>query len=572
MANVVIPNFITNGTDMFNVVWKLSRAMKKAGWVYKSSSNTTTKDTSGIATNDLWGGNADPNLDSYPNFNAAANTVSVGSQTLPLATFNATNPIAAGFPSSGTFQVLSATGIQTITYTGTTTTSFTGCTGGTGLVSTSTPITVGTTTSWWNAQGPSTLKIPITSAQISGSLGNFIRGENITQATTGAQGELLGYLFDGYAFGNVGAGYLVVAPRVDGSGGDPHGWDHTNTITGNISGASVTPSAAIVEFVREVVFWKANNLTQGTIFHQCINNTLENSSRFSVITSNATVDFAPGGGTGSNAFPTPGSFVVQGTGGVNLPSNWFQAGTPQPYGFGRALFIATPAGYATNSSADGSFTVAVGTPGIHSGSFVGFMFMRVDSQEDGDVDPYVWFAPSNKLAPGNTGASGPSRTSDTSVYTNANWGNNDYWYTSGYGNGGPTVGLTSNNNAFKFWRRRGWNDTADAFSGGVMTGISFPATGIVFSQNNWDREKVANAYVDTNVMEDVWCVSYQTFQKTRKGVCRWLKTVNMGSACAMYKNKSWIQLGNPGCNNGTTTPNWSWVVGPWDGVTTQVQA
>jgi hypothetical protein len=154
MANVIIPNFspisISTVNDAFSIIWKLSRAMKAAGWVYKSSSDGTTKDTSGTATNDKWGGNANPLLDAYPSF--------PGGNTAAQA--------------------------------------------------------------WWNAQGPSTLKIPIGAKQTPGSYTGFIRGENISQATTGAQGEIIGYIFDGYAQ----TGFLVVMPRVDGSGGDPHGW------------------------------------------------------------------------------------------------------------------------------------------------------------------------------------------------------------------------------------------------------------------------------------------------------------------------------------------------------------
>ena len=120
MANVLFTNFGMVTNDVFNVVWKLTRAMKKAGWTYKSSGDGTGlgKDTSGNPANDKWGGNADPATDSYPSFTAVS--------------------------------------------------------------------------AWWNAQGPSTLKIPITSA----SVGTFIRGEDISQTTTGAHGELLGYIFD----------------------------------------------------------------------------------------------------------------------------------------------------------------------------------------------------------------------------------------------------------------------------------------------------------------------------------------------------------------------------------------
>src|ERR1700761_9440376 len=80
MGDVQFQNFATrSGSSCFDAVWKLSRACKKAGFIYKASGNGTTKDTSGVAANDLWGGNTDPATDVYagtingagPNIDAA---------------------------------------------------------------------------------------------------------------------------------------------------------------------------------------------------------------------------------------------------------------------------------------------------------------------------------------------------------------------------------------------------------------------------------------------------------------------------------------------------------------------
>ena len=46
---------------------------------------------------------------------------------------------------------------------------------------------------WLDLQGPTIMKIPIGSNAVTGT---FIRGENVTQTTTGAQGELLGVVQD----------------------------------------------------------------------------------------------------------------------------------------------------------------------------------------------------------------------------------------------------------------------------------------------------------------------------------------------------------------------------------------
>jgi hypothetical protein len=59
-------------------------------------------------------------------------TTTVGAQSLPTGTLTVTS--TASFPSSGTLEVASSTGTQTLTYTGTTATTFTGVTGGTGNI------------------------------------------------------------------------------------------------------------------------------------------------------------------------------------------------------------------------------------------------------------------------------------------------------------------------------------------------------------------------------------------------------------------------------------------------------
>src|SRR5574339_200464 len=57
MANVTVPNFTLAATnDTRSGIWKLSRAMKAAGWVTLASSDGTTKDTTGTYDNDKWNG------------------------------------------------------------------------------------------------------------------------------------------------------------------------------------------------------------------------------------------------------------------------------------------------------------------------------------------------------------------------------------------------------------------------------------------------------------------------------------------------------------------------------------
>ncbi|HEY5268222.1 MAG TPA: hypothetical protein VII94_03760, partial [Candidatus Saccharimonadales bacterium] len=68
MTTQFATNFpIPSSTNVFQCLWKLTRVMKAAGWTYKASSDGShTKDTSGTATNDFWGGNASPLADTYP--------------------------------------------------------------------------------------------------------------------------------------------------------------------------------------------------------------------------------------------------------------------------------------------------------------------------------------------------------------------------------------------------------------------------------------------------------------------------------------------------------------------------
>jgi hypothetical protein len=67
MANVFFPNYpIPSSTNVMAVVWKLTRAMKKAGWNVVAHSDGVTKIAAGTNANDSWGTNIDPSLDVYP--------------------------------------------------------------------------------------------------------------------------------------------------------------------------------------------------------------------------------------------------------------------------------------------------------------------------------------------------------------------------------------------------------------------------------------------------------------------------------------------------------------------------
>jgi hypothetical protein len=66
-------NFVIDATtsnNEFSALWAWSRAIKAAGGLFKSCGNGTTKVTTGVAADDLWGGNADPLADTYASVQA----------------------------------------------------------------------------------------------------------------------------------------------------------------------------------------------------------------------------------------------------------------------------------------------------------------------------------------------------------------------------------------------------------------------------------------------------------------------------------------------------------------------
>jgi len=125
---------------------------------------------------------------------------------------------------------------------------------------------------WIVMQGPTTIKFPFTSAPT----GTFVRGEPITQATSGATGELLGIVWDS----DLVTGWAVVAPRTGTFNG-------SNAVTGAISSATFTPTS-VKTFVREVMFSKQSSITyNGTAYYICADSSAESSSLFSSLAASA---------------------------------------------------------------------------------------------------------------------------------------------------------------------------------------------------------------------------------------------------------------------------------------------
>lgn len=461
MANVHFTNFaLQSGNHAFSAIWKLTRALKKAGWTYLSSgdgvNNVANKDTTGVAANDKWGNSADPADDAYP---------------------TALDGAAA----------------------------------------------------WWNAQGPTTLKVSMTSAPA----GTFIRGEKVTQATTNAEGEFLGYDFD--ATGN--QGHAVILPRTG-------AFNVSDVITGASSGATFTPTA-LKTFVMEIVFWKNTNTTQGTIFLQraCVEDEL--SSRFSSLAAqtDCTGSVAPGGGAGgtNNTFPTAGSYYGCGSSGGH--SNWFQTAT----NLGKAQIVATNCTGASGTSPDGTFWILIGdTSSATQAQF--FSYMRTDSGEDGDVDPFVW-----------------------GKQTTVAWNNGnlrlDASGTNSLASSNLLSGEWTTTVTWRGWRRRGFTPN-DSFVPLAAASLAFQF-GSALLMDNTAVELVACSYSSKRVRDQILICSADGSKKIRKGYLRWMWTIMGGTTFDTWDGKTKLCILPATLGTYGTAPV---IVGPYDGTTTPLQA
>lgn len=398
---------------------------------------------------------------------------------------------------------------------------------------------------WLNLQGPSTLKVPIGA---NSPTGTFLRGENVVQSTTGATGELLGVVTDAAT----SLGFLVIAPRLSGNGAGPRGWHFGggHDITGGFSGAVMSGasiSAQVIEFVREIVFWK-NTSALGHIYAQCVDQSAETASRFSVLAAGGSVSntVCPGGPTGT--FPSAGSQVLTGTGGANTAAttsnNWIGSSNSGNNATLGAVQIMCANGINnTGVSADGSFTILYGCPAQSPGAFLGFGFLAMDASEDGDVDPYVYAFQNGTNYAG-------SRTAN--VATNSS--NDQFSFT--------VAGsfFVSSSTPVSGFRRRGFS-SGDAYQQYNMCSLApvGVATAILATTNGSPDRVACNPNTQVFVREPIWVISTQSGQRQRKGSIRWWYGVQGGNSCDTYSSGLYMQAGF-----GTTG---AYVIGPWDGST-----
>ena len=557
--NVRVNNYSLNlnavssnsGNEAF---WELTRAIKKAGWKYKASSNGTTKVSS-----------ADPELDNW-----GAGTVSNAGSVLPViatptrgrATVTALSGIVAADKGrflkivSGTAannhyhqieEVLSATSVRidarTFAVVAETAISW-DIRDPLGDVYSTFSAALSTTVNWWCAQGPSILKIPITA----GSVGNFAVGENITQATTGAEGELLGYTYNSYT----SSGWLVVAPRLRGTGTGVYGWDTGNVITGSESAATVTQVGTALDYVYEVVF--ARNSTAGTIqiFVGQFDTVAESAVMFSAIagSAGATAVVQPGAGGTGNAFPAS-AWVMWGNGtsppGTNASGI---AGTTSTLFGLNAQFICVDAIPEEDYTADGSWSLFFATTSSLSVAPVGgilYGFHRLNDIEDGELSPYVTMNPGGvKTLYGNarTNASGTLTTdAKTDALSFAHF---------------DTFAGTARV-FFNGWRGKGMG-ALDAFTEFEITDLAFLQTVAAFVRATNVVPRVQSSASPYAKPRGLVQLVYTNGSNIRmfKGTFKWMYWVNGDQVTDIYgTDPAWVQL--------SSNLQGSLVLGPSDG-------
>jgi hypothetical protein len=559
--NVVLPNVAKGpgNEDAWPQIWALTRGMKKAGWKYLASSDGSTKDSSTDPALDEWG--------------AGLTTGVTGSDGTLGATAGGRITFTAGsgtpFVASDKGRFLAVTGgalavnnhyhqIEEVTSTTVVrldarnpafTPTATGETNNGSLnydvidpTTQTQPAGLAAAQAWLLMQGPSTVKVPITAEPADGPTGSkFIRSENIVQATTGAEGEILGWVYDTDAT----AGYLVVLPRVIGTGGDPYGWDTTYEITGDTSGSTVTQVGDALEYRQQTVFAKESThaQTDGWIFNQCIEPVGESAESFYTRASTAagcTAIVHPGGGGTDNAFPAI-AYTIQG--GVNTAGNtggkWNGSNFAQ--NIGNAQVMCADAIWEENYSADGSWACWMTIIDITGQPYGGKAFFRMDDTEPGDLDPFVLAG----LNASTLYSAAARTTANNSTGATAYWASTEYL--------DNTLGTTYS--MFKGWRRRGLA-TGDAF-------LTFEAGCLYALQSNekvcedtpGDADKVATEPLATKVREPLWLISTGSGQRMRKGSVRWVGIVMGGNPNDTYDGGRFIQLHNI---------NGSLIAGPWD--------
>jgi len=554
-------------TKGFECFWKLTRALKKTGWKFKASSNGTTKVSNGDPAADQWGGGVTSN--------AGAAAASIAAPTRGRATVTGLTGIVAA--DKGRFllisgattsannnqhqieEVLSSTSVRidarqfavaSDASNGALTWSILDPLGD--LYSTVTA-TLDASIAWWCAQGPSVLKIPVTVA----ASGTFQVGENLVQASTGAEGELLGYTY--YR----DTGWLVVAPRLRGTGTGVWGWDTGNVVTGGDSAATVTQNGTAIDYVYEVVFIKPTaNTTMQILVTQAATVGTEATELFSfnATQSGCTATVHPGGGGTGNTFGAH-AWVMWGT-NTTAGNGSLVAANTSTFLFLNSQYVCVDAIPEQNYSADGSWNLFILTTQATTTAPVGgilYGFNRLDNIEEGELSPYVTINPG-----GTKTLYGNSRTTAGTLTTVA--GQTDICRL-------PLSALVGTTRVFfNGWRARGIGTLVNGSVPEHFTDFELGALDSIFVGNNPAFELArsqtpairmassASPYAKTRELITLYSAraAVSGTSHVAKGSLRWLYWVSGDQVTDVYgTDPAWTQLSSHNLG--------AMVVGPSDG-------
>ena len=247
---------------------------------------------------------------------------------------------------------------------------------------------------WWVCfEGMQTIQLKFTAAVT----GEFLRGEIVTQATSGATGECVGVVWDSLT----SVGWMVLMPRTG-------LFNASNVVTGGTSGATFTPTA-MHTYRRQYVFSKGatSNNTAGSAWYYIFRDTaaLQVAESYTTKAVNAycTATVAPGGSTsagnrqvsaatgGSSAF-----YVLQcnnnatydgATALVHADGIYFMTGGTFSSVNGRVQAGIANLMPRANRSADGTWWLFHGnTLAQTAGGGALMACFRIDAGEPGEVD------------------------------------------------------------------------------------------------------------------------------------------------------------------------------------------
>ena len=567
-VNHVRRTLYIGNTTGFRGFWEFTKTMRKAGWKYKASSDGTAKETTGDPALDKWGATGQATT------NAGAAAASIATPTRGRATVTGLTGIVAA--DKGRFlvitggataannhfhqieEIISSTSVRidarnfavaADASNGSLTWSIYDPLGEQFSAYTA-PNAIG----WWVGQGPSVLKIPITAA----STGAFKRGENIVQASTGAEGELVGYTYYN------AVGWLVVAPRLRGTGTGAHGWDTGNLITGSKSGATVTQVGTAIDYVHEICIIKPANQTQIQIFFIQVDKAAESAELFSTLATAAgcTATVHPGGGGTGNAFPTH-AWVAYGTNStpgtavniINVTGNIAVAG----------LIVCVDAIPEQNYSADGSIALNfsayynnVASNQQSGGPLYGLQ--RLNDTEDGEISLYVSCAQFGTKA-----LNTPNRLSSGTALNITTMNMLSFYFMDALAPGSNYAG------PFAGWRGRSLS--GEAFTEFMVLAAKLSQSSFYPQRDAavWAQVMLASANPLIRPREKIWLTSYGN-ARMYKGSLRWLYWVNGGFLFDVYGgDPGWVQIAYPGQD---TPNNWgggAMVLGPHDGSPVSIQ-